>query len=61
MPIYVVKCEKCGRKEEILVMQHLEKLPKCKRCGGEVKKVFSTFSFKINGYSYKNNYSKEEK
>ncbi len=47
MPIYLYKCEKCGKVFEQLVMKASEK-PKCSKCGSSnLKKLPTTFGVKM--------------
>lgn len=60
MPIYEYKCNKCYIvKEKYLSISQMEDIicMYCK-CGGNLIKIPSTGSFKINGYSEANGYSK---
>ena len=56
MPIYEVKCTRCGDRDEYLgtekyFISWLES-HSCKRCGGELKKIPSASNFKVeNGTS----------
>jgi putative FmdB family regulatory protein len=42
MPVFEYRCLKCGHKFEELVLDN--RLIKCPKCQGEVKKLFSSFS-----------------
>lgn len=43
---YDVKCTECGNIEEQLISNG-NKFYKCSKCGGEVKRVFTTFNYKL--------------
>ena len=45
MRIYDVECIKCGHVEEQWVEDN--KFQPCSKCGGSVKRLFSTFNFKL--------------
>jgi len=63
MPIYQYHCSKCGFSFEKINHIHLRDdeldnpCPKCGEMG--VIRGFGTFTFKINGYSEANGYSKK--
>jgi len=60
MPIYEFKCKKCGKlTEQIFPITKDVNHIVCE-CGYISKKIMSISSFKINGYSYENGYSKEK-
>lgn len=61
MPIYVLKCTNCGYTTEYFAHSYKSLKKECEKCGGGMEQVFAPFNFKINGYSYKNNYEKEKK
>lgn len=42
---YDTECKRCGTIKEILVDN--EKMPVCEECGGELKRLFTTFNFKL--------------
>ncbi|MBR0458313.1 MAG: zinc ribbon domain-containing protein [Victivallales bacterium] len=44
MPIYEYQCEKCGHRFSHLHRRLGEAAPACPKCGGEVKKLFSSFA-----------------
>ncbi len=44
MPVYEYRCEACEHVFEKLLLQGTEPSA-CPRCGGEVRKLFSTFSY----------------
>ena len=57
MPIYEFECENCKEVMECLVTSK-EDDKSCPSCGSTaLKKLVSTGSFKINGYSEANGYS----
>lgn len=56
MPIYEYKCEKCYESFEKLVKNSKEKVV-CPQCGSRPKKLMSSGSFKVNGFSYANGYA----
>ena len=42
MPIYQVECKECQYQDEVfLQVQDRDQLPKCRRCGGEYKRVIT--------------------
>ncbi len=48
MPIYKYVCLKCGQSIELFIRTPLKEMPRiCPHCNGELKKVPSTFNFKI--------------
>ena len=59
MPNYDFKCI-CGLTVEKNVKSTV-KLIKCPECGGLLVRQFPNPNFKINGYSYENEYKKEKK
>ncbi|MHA2180924.1 MAG: FmdB family zinc ribbon protein [Promethearchaeota archaeon] len=64
MPIYEFMCEKCLKvTEELLTIYSKKQLTKCKFCEEvRAKRIVSEPSgYCMNGYSYKNGYSKGEK
>jgi putative FmdB family regulatory protein len=44
MPVYEYRCDSCGHAFEELVF-HGEEPSGCPRCAGEVRKIFSPFSY----------------
>jgi len=61
MPIYEYQCEKCGYIFEEVNINNITKLSvECPHCKGLSKKIMSSGSFRIKGYSEKNGYSKEK-
>lgn len=66
MPIYEYKCEKCLKissrlKTGSVETKELNHVCLCDYCGYPADKIISASSFKINGYNYKNGYSKDGK
>jgi putative FmdB family regulatory protein len=61
MPIYVFECPVCKKTtEKITTNMDLREI-ECPLCfTGQARKVAVAGSFKINGYSEKNGYSKKE-
>ena len=58
MPIYVYKCESCGREAEYF--QSLSEAPKteCEACAGKLERVISSTAFHLKGGGwYKDLYS----
>ena len=53
MPIYEVRCHRCGDKDEYLGTEKYFlkwlKEHQCKRCGGVLEKVPSASNFKVDG------------
>jgi putative FmdB family regulatory protein len=67
MPLYQYQCSKCSNIYESFVSLHIGPNnvdntihPDCPLCSAHGKKIISAVSFKINGYSEKNGYSKEK-
>jgi putative FmdB family regulatory protein len=56
MPLYDVRCDACGREEEVFLKLN-EKEPECAACGSSMRKIMSptTFVLKGNGWA-KDNY-----
>jgi len=62
MPIYEYKCQKCGRKVEILLLPHEGEPVICSFCGGSLIKLLSSgvgLVFKGSGF-YITDYAKKE-
>lgn len=61
MPLYEYKCEKCG--EHVEIIQRVSDPPYgiCPKCGGEMKKQFSSpaIQFKGSGF-YKTDYASKK-
>lgn len=58
MPIFIVKCLKCGEKQEYMSLGRNKFC--CKKCGKNKYEIIPSVSnFVIKGFSSKNNYSKE--
>lgn len=57
MPLYEYKCEKCGKRVEILQRVSDPPYSHCPNCGGDMKKQFSSpaIQFKGSGF-YKTDY-----
>lgn len=57
MPLYEYKCEKCGKRVEILQRVSDPPYSHCPSCGGDMKKQFSSpaIQFKGSGF-YKTDY-----
>ncbi len=49
MPIYEYRCTKCGKTHQYLHRRMNEAAPPCPDCGGELKRLFSSFSAKTSG------------
>ena len=61
MPIFEYQCIKCGYIFEEVNINNVTKLSvKCPNCEKLAKRIMSTGSFRIKGYSEKNGYSKEK-
>ena len=58
MPLYEYQCTKCGERTEILQRFSDPPYAHCPKCGGEVKKLFSSpaIQFKGSGF-YKTDYA----
>lgn len=66
MPIFEFKCNNCEHKFEGLFVTTEEKASidkfACPKCASQDKqKLISACNHKINGYSYKNGYSRSKK
>jgi len=66
MPLYEYKCDNCGYEFEEIHSINDQNVPcdqYCPNCEEEgfVRRLLSCVSFKINGYSEANGYSKKEK
>ncbi len=62
MPTYDYECEKCGHKFEIFQSMMAEKLKKCPKCGGKVRRLIGAGAgiiFKGSGF-YATDYKKKE-
>lgn len=60
MPIYVYKCSHCDEKIVERISNINDDDPICEECGDKMRKIISTSNFVVNGYNYKNGYSKKE-
>jgi putative FmdB family regulatory protein len=58
VPFYDQKCEKCGHVFEVMRSIRDTTPVVCEKCGGPTKRLISKTSFKVNGYSAKNGYSR---
>lgn len=58
MPIYEYQCKQCSERHEIIQKFSDAPLTHCPKCGGEMKKLFSSpaIQFKGSGF-YKTDYS----
>lgn len=58
MAIYEYQCESCNH---IFERMHKKETAKetCPDCSGQAKKVMSSSTYRMNGYSEKNGYSKK--
>ena len=58
MPLYEYQCNSCGERSEILQRASDSPSPHCPKCGGELKKLFSSpaIQFKGSGF-YKTDYA----
>ena len=58
MPIYEYQCKACEERHEIIQRLSDEPLTHCPKCGGEMKKLFSSpaIQFKGSGF-YKTDYA----
>ena len=58
MPIYEYKCRDCGDQHEIIQKINDAPMSHCPKCGGEMKKMFSSpaIQFKGSGF-YKTDYA----
>lgn len=59
MPIYEYQCRQCNERHEIIQRFSDTPLEHCPKCGGEMKKLFSSpaIQFKGSGF-YKTDYAK---
>lgn len=60
MPIYLVVCDDCGYKKEIICNFNDLKDLKCGKCGSVLRQQVASVAFKVNGYSAENGYSRPE-
>ena len=63
MPIYVLRCTRCGEEQEVLVDTFIECPSRCAQCNGVLKRVWDgppMLRFKGDGF-YVNDYGKKEK
>lgn len=60
MPLYVYKCPNCDGKTIEKLSNINDDNPVCEKCGNVMDKVISASNFVVNGYNYKNGYSKKE-
>lgn len=61
MPIFEYQCEKCGYIFEEVNINKVTKISvSCPNCKKLAKRIMSSGSFRIKGYSYENGYSKEK-
>ncbi len=59
MPLYEFECPNCSNTEEVIEsFRNSEKEHTCSKCRAKMKKRISPSSVRIEGYSYKNSYSK---
>jgi putative FmdB family regulatory protein len=58
MPIYEYLCSQCNERQEIIQSLSETPISHCPKCGGEMKKLFSSpaIQFKGSGF-YKNDYA----
>ena len=61
MPLYEYKCDKCGKRVEILQRVSDKPYSHCPNCGGDMKKLISSpaIQFKGSGF-YKTDYATKE-
>ena len=62
MPLYEFECKICGHIFEELqekVSDDQIQYSLCPKCDGMSRKVMSPYSFVVNGFNAKNNYSKK--
>lgn len=52
MPIYLYKCEKCGRREEILQKIDDSRQIKCPDCGIMMLNIIGNINFSFKGQGY---------
>ena len=61
MGIHEYQCEKCGNIcEKLFINKDVKQYIECPDCKKRAKKIISSGTFVINGYSASNNYSKEK-
>jgi len=60
MPLYEFRCECCSKITE-RITKHTDVIVECVHCGDFAKRIISSGSFKINGFSEANGYSKGKK
>ena len=60
IPLYEYKCDKCNKIVEKLEFgKEIDEKHPCPKCGKEMHRVLSTYSFDIHGYCYQNEYNKK--
>jgi putative FmdB family regulatory protein len=60
MPIYEYECQKCGYTFERVNFKKITMMStECPNCNKLAKRIMSSGSFRIKGYSEKNGYSNE--
>lgn len=59
MPIYQYKCPHCKKEIERIEITKKETKPICIGCNAKMQKVIASSNFKVNGYNFKNGYSKK--
>jgi hypothetical protein len=59
MPLWDMYCKTCDMTVEMLIRRNEESLSvTCKTCGNTMERKLSSGAFVVNGYNYKNGYSK---
>lgn len=59
MPLYDYRCKACQAEIEVLA-RHDDPPPRCRRCGGEMRKLPSLASFRLEGRGWaRDGYSKD--
>lgn len=62
MPQYEYQCKQCeSDKVEFRLVDDRDVCPICDKCNNVMYRVMSPSLFIVNGYNYKNGYSKKEK
>jgi putative FmdB family regulatory protein len=60
MPVYEYQCTTCERIFEVITIRKDKDPHKCPDCGHNGKKILSSSTYRMKGYSEKNGYSNTE-
>ena len=61
MPLYLYECPKCKKQLEIMCDMDKRDKQKCPHCKKKLKRLLSSFGFKINGANFSNGYTIQKK